>query len=104
MLILQLESFLGPRIVSAVLYEIEQKYLGGEISARQCLTEKPDLFERAIVSIMGPAGEVILAGTWQKTLENLKLNPVCVYSKVGDLQKCVALVRSHASYRKRPRQ
>lgn len=93
-----LEDTLGIRVFEALVTKISVDYLGGEMDVRTAIIERPDLFERAFIAILGEIGERILAYIWcAKLCHKLNLGSLPMYQKAGDLTKCIEAIRKRAN-------
>lgn len=80
-----LESFLGPRCYDVVIKRIEEDYLGGETDIRAAILRRPDLFERALIGLLGEMGEILLV----KVCAEIRFENNRLYSSPGDLARCI---------------
>ena len=64
----ELESVLGPEESTNLFIEIEENYLGNELDILNAIITRPDLVERAIISILGNSGRII----FQLALKNAR--------------------------------
>ena len=55
----ELESILGSEDSARIFIEIEENYLGNELDILNAIMTRPDLVERAIISILGNSGRII---------------------------------------------
>lgn len=87
LLLSRLESILEPDVFDILIDNMTAEYLG-EMDVRTAIVKRPDLFERAFLSVLGNAGEPILKIICDemRTQHRLKIAP---YSKAGDLVKCI---------------
>jgi|SRR5690242_17614211 hypothetical protein len=96
-LLINLENTLGIRVFEALITEISLDYLGGEMDVRTAITERPDLFERAIIGMFGSIGERILAHIWCVNLrDQFGLDAGLRYHRAGDLVRCIEAIRERA--------
>ncbi|MEW5841294.1 hypothetical protein [Nitrososphaera sp.] len=70
-----LEGVLGHRIMDALVDKINCDYLGSEMEVVQAIESRPELFERAVSSILGKGGDVILSVVCRKVYQELGLDP-----------------------------
>ena len=97
-LLINLENTLGIRVFDALITNISLDYLGGEMDIRTAIIERPDLFERAIIGMLGSIGERILARIWCVNLrEQFRLDPRLIYHNAGDLVRCIEAIRKRAN-------
>jgi hypothetical protein len=81
-----LRDFLGPRCFDAVMTRITEDYLHGETDIRAAIAKRPDLFERALIGILGEVGEIMLV----KVCAEIRFENNKHYSNPGDLARCLA--------------
>jgi hypothetical protein len=104
-----MEAIFGASVIHAVVKKIQEDYVGAEMTVAEVLANRPALFERAFLEIVGPrSGESVLAFVWKATLYALELYyyppdspnseteglmpappPELEYAKKGDLAKCI---------------
>ena len=107
-----MESIFGATVFYPLIKEIQDHYVGAEMTVAELLADRPAIFEQAFLDIIGPrAGGSVLAFVWKATLYELKLYhyyyyppdapnsereglmpappPELDYAKKGDLAKCV---------------
>lgn len=65
-----MKEILGSKMLPIILKEIHVAYLGREISVKQCLLQRPDLFEKAFLS--KPLACIPVRAFWQQNLSILK--------------------------------
>lgn len=70
---------------------IAEDYLG-EMDARTAIIERPDLFERAFVGLLGEAGKKILADICEGLCAEFLLDENAADLKTGDLAECMAII------------
>jgi hypothetical protein len=87
-----LKGVFGSSVFSALSTKMTKDYLGDEMDIRTALINRPDLFERIFIGILGTAGERILAWTWDKLSGELALDKDIQYAKKGDLARCMAMI------------
>jgi RecB family endonuclease NucS len=93
-LLINLEDTLGIRVFEALITKISLDYLGGEMDVHTAIIERPDLFERALIGVLGCIGERILAHIWcLKLRKQFRLDPSLTYHKAGDLVRCIEGIR-----------
>lgn len=92
-----IESTFGPRVSDAIFTRISEDYLGGEMNVHSVIIQRPDLFERVFIEILGEeVGMVTLAKICKRTKSELGLDnnddvtTTTLYSKRGDFAKFVA--------------
>lgn len=86
---------LGISTFEIVSVEIYEEYLGGELDIHSAIIHRPELFERAIITILGESGQSMLAYIWRaRCCRQLDLSFAPAYEKSGDLVKCIAAVRA----------
>ncbi len=86
---------LGVPTFEVVAVEIYEEYLGGEIDIHSAIIHRPELFERAIMTILGESGQSMLAYIWHSKLcKQIDLSFAPGYEKSGDLVQCIAAVRA----------
>ncbi|AIC16890.1 hypothetical protein [Nitrososphaera viennensis] len=56
-----LQAIFGARVFDALAATIVKDHLGGEMDVRTAIMQRPDLFERAFIAILGEIGERVLA-------------------------------------------
>lgn len=82
-----LRDFLGPRCYDAVMTRIaEEDYLSSETDIRVAISKRPDLFERALIGILGEVGEIMLV----KVCAEIRFENNQHYLNPGDLARCMA--------------
>jgi hypothetical protein len=97
-LLSSLENVLGIPTFEALAVEIHEEYLGKEIDIHAAIIYYPELFERAIMAILGEAGEKMLAYIWRSKLcKLLDLSSTPSYENAGDLVKCIAAIRARSN-------
>jgi hypothetical protein len=87
-----LGEIFGPRVFDTLEAKITEEYLGEEMDLASALIKRPDLFERAIVSILGSAGVPALGAVLDKLQNKLDLGDCAEYSKLGDFPDWMASV------------
>jgi hypothetical protein len=92
-ILLRLKEILGEHAFAIFQDELEVNYLGNELSLRAAIVERPELFERALQTILGPSGLAVLAIVLQGARAQFHIDKEFAYSKVGDLSRCVELIR-----------
>ena len=81
-----IKQVLGMKMAPLVMKEIHAEYLGREIGIKQCVLQRPDLFERAFLGIVGRAGENILGIVCNEVRSRLQMDGKVSYKKSGDLK------------------
>jgi CheY-like chemotaxis protein len=87
------KSFLGPRVFDAFSKRMTDEYLGGEMSAYSAIVQRPELFERAFIGMLGQgAGEAILGQICKQAASELGFQDAIAttYSRKGDFAIFVA--------------
>lgn len=89
-----IESFFGPRVSDAFIKKMTGDYLGEEMSASEAITQRPDLFERAFIGMLGQrAGEATLTLVCKQAASALGLHDAIatiLYQREGDFARFVA--------------
>jgi hypothetical protein len=91
-IILRLREVFGESTFAIFQDELEANYLGNELSLQDAIASRPELFERALETILGPEGLVVLAIVLEDTRAQFHIRKDFSYSKMGDLSRCVALL------------
>ncbi|HVT62035.1 MAG TPA: hypothetical protein VHD33_00910 [Legionellaceae bacterium] len=89
-LLQNLRDRLGEEVYSVIMKRVVKDYLGNNTDdLRSAMIQRPEIFESALVDLLGQVGRILLA----KACEDIKIeNGLFYYSKPGDLAKCMALV------------
>lgn len=87
-LLLNLRAILGERAYSVVMQHVIDDYLGSKTDIRAAIMHRPDVFESALIDLLGNAGLILLRQIVSVTTVG-EFN----YSKSGDLAKCMVLIR-----------
>lgn len=90
LLLASLKEILGTFAFEALVREMRGEYLGEQMDIHDAVIYRPDLFERALTSILVEIGERPLVYIWQSRI-SLQLD-ICVvpkYEKSGDLANCM---------------
>ncbi|MEO9363207.1 MAG: hypothetical protein ABI348_04830 [Nitrososphaera sp.] len=88
-----LQALFGSRVFELLAATIVKDHLGGEMDMRAAIIQRPDLFERAFIEVLGETGERILMNVCGRLHAELHLDENSAYSKAGDLARCMAIVR-----------
>ncbi|MEO9363164.1 MAG: hypothetical protein ABI348_04610 [Nitrososphaera sp.] len=97
-IILRLREVFGESAFAIFQDELEADYLGNELSLEEAIASRPELFERALETVLGPGGLVVLAIVLEGTRAQFHTGKdYFSYSKVGDLSRCVALLARNSS-------
>ncbi len=89
-LLMNLEDLLGSKVFHTISIVITRDYLGDEMDFRTAIINRPDLFERAFIGLIGDIGEKILQHIWcSKLREQFDLEFEETYQTAGDLAKCI---------------
>jgi hypothetical protein len=83
-----LKETFGPLVFTALMDMISEDYLG-EMDARTAIIERPDLFERAFVGMLGVPGKKILADVCEELCAKFFIDRNAAGLGTGDLAKCV---------------
>jgi CheY-like chemotaxis protein len=89
-----LEDTFGVRVFDALMMEISDNYLGREMDIVSAIKERPDLFDKAFVELLGEPGEKLLAVACRNIGTKFGLDKNAVYSKCGDLARWIELAVS----------
>lgn len=85
-----MKEILGTFAFEAVVREMRGEYLGEQMDVHDAVMYRPDLFERALTSILGEIGERLLVYIWQSRISlEPDLPAVPKYEKSGDLANCM---------------
>jgi hypothetical protein len=99
-LLINLEGILGTLAFDAIVEKISEDYLGNKMDICATIIRRPDLFERALIAILGEIGGRILAYIWcSKLCKQLNLGSALTYQKAGDLTKCIESVLANKTDR-----
>jgi hypothetical protein len=90
-LLAKLEEIFGSLVFDTRVAMIVENNLGGEMDIRRAVMQRPDLFERAFIGILGEIGERILANVCSKLQTEFHLDGNIAYAKAGDLARCMAI-------------
>lgn len=99
-----LHAVFGTRVFDTLVAMMVENHLGGEMDIRTAIMQRPDLFERAFIGILGEVGERILASVCNNTLPLMRQaelprdgtnndddsSNVVAYSKAGDFAKYIS--------------
>ena len=97
-LLINLEGIIGTLAIDAIVEKISEEYLGNEMDICATIIRRPDLFERALIAILGEIGGRILAYIWcSKLCKQFRLDPSLTYQKAGDLVRCIEGIRERAN-------
>lgn len=87
-MLLNLRAILGERAYAVVMRHVIDDYLGSEMDIHSAITNRPNVFESALIDLLGQAGMILLRQIVAVTTLG-EFN----YSKSGDLAKCMILIR-----------
>ena len=89
-LLQNLRDRLGEEVYIVIMKRVVKDYLGNNVDGiRSAIIQRPDIFESALVDLLGQVGRLLLV----KACEDIRIeNGLFYYSKPGDLAKCMALV------------
>lgn len=91
-----LERVFGTVVFDALKEHIEVEYLG-EIKVETAILERPDLFERAFLNVLGKVGVKVLADMCDELREQLQLETNLGYSQKGDFARFMLAIRPFSS-------
>lgn len=86
-----LKETFGPLVFTALMDMISEDYLG-EMDARTAIMERPDLFERAFVGMLGAPGKKILADICEELCAKFLVDRDAAGLGTGDLARCMAII------------
>lgn len=88
-----LQVVFGSRIFDLLAATIVKDHIGGEMMGdiRMVVIQRPDLFERAFIEMLGEAGEKILMSMCNRLYAELHPDGSVAYSKAGDLARCMTI-------------
>lgn len=85
-----MKEILGTLAFEALVRHIYTEYLGEQMDIRDAIIYRPDLFVRALASILGEIVERLLIYIWQsRTSKKFDISSVPKYEKSGDLANCM---------------
>jgi hypothetical protein len=89
-----MKEIFGIRVFDDIAAKITDEDFGGKMDIRTSIIIRPDLFERALIGILGEAGERILEYIWDSRLCNqFELDSSMTYHNIGDLAICIQAIR-----------
>ncbi len=83
-----IKDVLGPEVYDVIMTRIAEDYLDPEMDIRTAVMQRPDIFEGALVELLGQMGEILLV----KMCQDIGLDDSLHYSRPGDLAKCMAMM------------
>jgi hypothetical protein len=88
-----LKVIFGSTVFPALMEMIKEDYLGAEMDARTALVERPDLFERAFVGLLGESGKKILVDICEELCTRFLLDDKKATDlNTRDLAECMAII------------
>lgn len=90
-IISNLEGLLGKRAIASIQMEIEENYFGKELSLASALVQRPDLFEKAFMAILGSAALAILELAINAATAQLDMGVIFAGLKPGGLAECLTV-------------
>jgi len=82
-----LKDILGEEVYDIVMSRIVTQSFGKTINVRTAIIEDPELFESALLSLLGEMGRILLT----KSLDEISAETICGqhYSKSGDFARYI---------------
>ncbi len=87
-----LKEIFGTAFYDLLTKKIVHDYLLDKVDVCSAIIAYPSVFERAFIGLIGPLGENFLVRACEKVQVDLGLDDSVRYSKIGDLEKFIAVV------------
>jgi hypothetical protein len=97
-ILINLQETFGWSVYDVLVKKITDDYLGNEMDIRTAIVQRPDLFERGFIGLIGPLAEKFLLDICDKIRLDFCLGDAIRYSKKGDFAKYMAIATRSNPY------